>query len=87
VDPRTGVPVDDDGNWLVAGQHRYVCFPSAEAAEGHARERLRRDPDVEWGLFDSRGARVNVLRDPDALRRAAPRPWRRFWRRLFDGCG
>jgi hypothetical protein len=69
VDANTGVPVDDEGRWLEAGQHRFLCFPSAEAAERHAREQLGRAPRVEWNLFDCSGARIAVFHGPGGNRR------------------
>lgn len=84
VDPWTGVPLDDEGNWAETGRHRYLCFPSAEAAERHARERLHQDSQVEWVLFDSSAAQIDVFHDLDAvLRRAVHNRGRGFWRRLF----
>lgn len=65
VDPSTGVPLDANGNWAMAGEKEFLCFSSEEEAEAYAALRLR-ERSGEWILFAYGGAQTNVFRRLDS---------------------
>lgn len=63
VDPFTGVPVNDAGEWLRAGEERYLRFDVESQAREFAGASLLGNPLCEWMLFGSDGRLVDTLND------------------------
>jgi hypothetical protein len=83
TDPQTGVPVNLSGEWIKSGEERYLVFDSESDARNYATKELKKNPLLEWGLFNSQGEQVDVLHDKDALINAArstkPRSFLKKW--------
>lgn len=71
VDPYTGVPVNDSGEWFRAGEGRYVRFANTAEAHEFASIRLVENPLSEWMLFGADGGLLDVFNDVEALKRNA----------------
>jgi hypothetical protein len=83
IDPNTGVPVNLNGEWVKTGEERYLVFNSESDARNYASSELKKNPLLEFGLYNSNGEQVDVLHDKDALIAAAkPKP-RSFWGKWF----
>ncbi len=83
TDPNTGVPVNLSGEWSKTGEERYLVFDSESDARNYASSELKKNPLLEWGLYNYNGEQVDVLHDRDALINAAKPKSRSFWRKLF----
>lgn len=70
VDPNTGIPVSESGEWLKAGEERYIRFQSEMEAREFAAERLEKSPLLEWTLVDASGEQLDTLHNKEALVRA-----------------
>lgn len=71
VDPNTGVPVADTGDWLKSGEERYLKFDNEVKAREYTSSRLRENPLLEWSLVDSNGNQIATIHDQQALAEAA----------------
>jgi hypothetical protein len=85
TDPNTGVPVSESGEWLKAGEERYIRFQSEAAAREFAADCLKENPLLEWSLIDASGKQLGTLHDKESLVRAAKSKTmkRGFWSRWF----
>ena len=86
VDPNTGVPVSESGEWLKAGEEQYIRFQSDTEARKFAADRLKKNPLLEWSLIDASGEQLCTLHNKEALVRATKSKTmkRRFWSRWFS---
>lgn len=71
LDPNTGVPVAESGDWLKSGEERYLKFSGEAEAREYAASQLRRNPLLEWSLVDSDGNQLATLHNQLALIEAA----------------
>lgn len=82
VDPFTGVPVDDAGEWVRGERVAFLCFASEREARDYAQQQLATNRLTEFSLFAPTGEQVAVLHDKPALEaHRAPRA-RGLWQRI-----
>lgn len=67
VDPETGVPVSDSGEWLPAGTEHYLVFETRDEATLYAESQLKISPLSEFLAYDSGGVHLRVFNNRNAL--------------------
>lgn len=71
VDPDTGVPVSESGDWLKSGEEKYLQFENEADARKYAESRLKDNPLLEWSMVDSDGKQLAMIHNQQALIEAA----------------
>ena len=86
VDPNTGAPVNEVGDWVKAGEEQYIKFSSEAVAREYAQSELNKNPLLEWSMVDLNGEQIDTLHNREAVVEAgklAKKPG--FFSRWFKG--
>ena len=83
VDPSTGVPLNEAGEWVKKGEELYLPFSSEDEARAFAHTELKKNPYAEWSLLDALGNQIDVLHDQVSLIEQSRSVKKGFWSKLF----